>query len=166
MPTSRAAGAKLHHWLVKSEPETFSWNDLWKAPRRTTGWDGVRNYQARNMLRDEMKKGDLVFFYHSSTDPNAIVGICEVARDGYPDPSQFDRGAKYFDPKSDPDEPRWYMVDLRAREPLARPVTLAELRGAPGLEGMTLLKKGSRLSVQPVTADEWKAVLAIAETPG
>ena len=165
MPTSKAAGAKLRHWLVKSEPETFSWNDLWKAPRRTTSWDGVRNYQARNMLRDEMKKGDLVFFYHSSTDPNAIVGICEVARDGYPDPSQFDRASKYFDPKSDPDEPRWYMVDLRAREPLVRPVTLAELRDSPGLEGMTLLKKGSRLSVQPVTPDEWKAVLAIAKTP-
>ena len=166
MPTSKAAGAKMRHWLVKSEPETFSWNDLWKAPRRTTGWDGVRNYQARNMLRDEMKKGDLVFFYHSSTDPNAIVGICEVAREGYPDPSQFDRASKYFDPKSDPDEPRWYMVDLRARERLVRPVTLAELRGAPGLEGMTLLKKGSRLSVQPVTPDEWNAVIAIAETPG
>lgn len=165
MPTSRAAVTRLRHWLVKSEPETFSWNDLWKSPRRTTGWDGVRNYQARNMLRDEMKKGDLVFFYHSSTDPNAIVGICEIVRDGYPDPSQFDSVSNYFDPKSDPDEPRWYMVDLRAREPLSRPVTLAELRGAHGLERMTLLKKGSRLSVQPVTAEEWLTVLAIAETP-
>lgn len=166
MPTSTAAVTKLRYWLVKSEPETFSWIDLWKAPRRTTVWDGVRNYQARNMLRDEVKKGDLVFFYHSSTDPNAIVGICEVVRDGYPDPSQFDPASDYFDPKSDPDQPRWYVVDLRAREPLSRPVTLAELRGSRGLERMTLLKKGSRLSVQPVTADEWKTVLAIAETPG
>ncbi|HUF29594.1 MAG TPA: EVE domain-containing protein [Gemmatimonadaceae bacterium] len=164
MPTRNAAGATPRHWLVKSEPETFSWSDLWKAPRRTTGWDGVRNYQARNMLRDEMKKGDLVFFYHSSTDPNAIVGICEIVRDGYPDPTQFDPASKYFDPKSDADAPRWFMVDLRAREPLPRPVTLAELRGARGLERMTLLQKGSRLSVQPVSASEWKTILAIAGT--
>jgi predicted RNA-binding protein with PUA-like domain len=150
------------YWLVKSEPETFSWTDLWKAPKRTTTWDGVRNYQARNLLR-EMRKGDLVFFYHSSTDPTAIVGICEVAREAYPDPTQFDETSDYFDARSDPKEPRWYMVDLRAREPLRRPVTLGELRGTPGLERMTLLQKGSRLSVQPVSADEWRTVLDTAE---
>ena len=158
--TSSPAGPR--HWLVKSEPDAFSWEDLWKAPRRTTAWDGVRNYQARNLLRDEMKKGDLVFFYHSSADPTAIVGICEVVREGYPDDTQFDRKSGHFDPASDPDDPRWFMVDLRAREPLPRPVTLRELRGAPGLERMVLLQKGSRLSVQPVTADEWRVVLDIA----
>jgi predicted RNA-binding protein with PUA-like domain len=156
------AAASSRHWLVKSEPETFSWDDLWKAPRRTTSWEGVRNYQARNLLR-EMRKGDLVFFYHSSADPTGIAGVCEVAREAYPDPTQFDRTSDYFDPKSAPDEPRWYMVDLRAREPLRRLVTLAELRGTPGLERMTLLQKGSRLSVQPVTADEWQIVRGIAQ---
>lgn len=159
MPATKTA---TRYWLVKSEPETFSWTDLWKAPKRTTTWDGVRNYQARNLLR-EMRKGDLVFFYHSSTDPTAIVGICEVAREAYPDHTQFDETSDYFDARSDPKDPRWYMVDLRAREPLRRPVTLGELRGRPGLERMTLLQKGSRLSVQPVSADEWRIVLDIAE---
>jgi predicted RNA-binding protein with PUA-like domain len=146
------------HWLVKSEPDRFSWDDLWRAPRRTTCWDGVRNYQARNMIRDQMRKGDLVFFYHSSTDPQAIVGIAEVTREGYPDHTAFDPREDHFDAKSDPDAPTWYMVDIRAREPLKRPVTLAELRRAPGLEGMTLLQKGSRLSVQPVSPEEWEIV--------
>lgn len=159
MPATKTA---TRYWLVKSEPETFSWTDLWKAPKRTTTWDGVRNYQARNLLR-EMRKGDLVFFYHSSTDPTAIVGICEVAREAYPDRTQFDETSDYFDARSDPKDPRWYMVDLRAREPLRRPVTLGELRGRPGLERMTLLQKGSRLSVQPVSANEWRIVLDIAE---
>jgi predicted RNA-binding protein with PUA-like domain len=159
MPATKTAP---RYWLVKSEPETFSWTDLWKAPKRTTTWDGVRNYQARNLLR-EMRKGDLVFFYHSSTDPTAIVGICDVAREAYPDHTQFDATSDYFDARSDPKDPRWYMVDLRAREPLRRPVTLGELRGTPGLERMTLLQKGSRLSVQPVSADEWRIVLDIAE---
>jgi predicted RNA-binding protein with PUA-like domain len=150
------------HWLVKSEPSTFSWDDLWKSPKRTTVWDGVRNYQARNLLRDEMKKGDQVFFYHSSADPTAIVGICEVVREGYPDPSQFDRKSKYHDPDSDAADPRWFVVDLQAKEQLARPVTLQEMRGAPGLEQMVLLRKGSRLSVQPVSADEWQTILQLA----
>jgi predicted RNA-binding protein with PUA-like domain len=161
--TKRIAASSPRHWLVKSEPETFSWDDLWRAPKRTTSWEGVRNYQARNLLR-EMRTGDRVFFYHSSTEPTAIVGVCEVAREAYADHTQFDRTSDYFDPKSTTDEPRWYMVDLRAREPLRRPVTLAELRTAKGLEDMTLLKKGSRLSVQPVTADEWRIVLDLAQS--
>ncbi|HEX6534639.1 MAG TPA: EVE domain-containing protein [Gemmatimonadaceae bacterium] len=147
---------------MKSEADCFSWDDLWTAPRRTTHWDGVRNYQARNMLRDEMKKGDLVFFYHSNSEPNAIVGVCEVVREGYPDFTAFDPREQHFDPKSDPDAPTWYMVDLRAVEPLPRPVTLGELRGVRGLERMALLQKGSRLSVQPVTDDEWEVVLRTA----
>jgi predicted RNA-binding protein with PUA-like domain len=147
-----------HYWLVKSEADCFSWDDLWKAPRRTTFWDGVRNYQARNMLRDQFKKGDLVFFYHSSADPTAIVGVCEVVREGYPDHTAFDPKEQHFDPKSDPDKPTWYMVDLQAKEPFRRPVTLAELRTVPGLERMVLLQKGSRLSVQPVTEKEWKII--------
>jgi predicted RNA-binding protein with PUA-like domain len=109
-----------------------------------------------------MKKGDQVFFYHSSADPTAVVGICEVVREGYPDPSQFDRKSKYHDPDSDPADPRWFVVDLQAKEQLPRPVTLQEMRGAPGLEQMVLLRKGSRLSVQPVSADEWRAILSLA----
>lgn len=163
MPAARkTATSAQRHWLVKSEPETFSWDDLWRAPKRTTAWDGVRNYQARNLLR-EMRTGDLVFFYHSSTDPTAIVGVCEVVREAYPDHTQFDRNSDHFDPKSSPDDPRWYMVDVKAREPLRRPITLAELRGTRGLEHMALLQKGSRLSVQPVTADEWRIVYDLAQ---
>ena len=162
MPTTRTTDSSPRRWLVKSEPETFSWDDLWKSPKRTTSWEGVRNYQARNLLR-EMRKGDLVFFYHSSTDPTAIVGVCEVAREAYPDHTQFDRKSHYYDPKSTGEEPRWFMVDLRARERLPRPVTLAELRTTKGLERMTLLQKGSRLSVQPVADDEWQVILDLAK---
>jgi predicted RNA-binding protein with PUA-like domain len=147
--------AARSYWLVKSEPETFSFADLVASPNRTTGWDGVRNYQARNFMRDGMKRGDLVFFYHSSTDPAAIVGVAEVAREAYPDPTALDAKHPHFDPKSRRDEPTWMMVDLRAVEPLAHPLTLADLRTVKGLEKMTLLQKGSRLSVQPVTAAEW-----------
>ena len=146
------------YWLVKSEPETFSFADLVASPGRTTGWDGVRNYQARNFMRDGMKRGDLVFFYHSSTDPAAIVGVAEVAREAYPDPTALDAKHPHFDPKSRADDPTWVMVDLRAVEPLARPLTLADLRTVKGLEKMVLLQKGSRLSVQPVTEKEWEII--------
>ena len=150
------------HWLVKSEPDSFSFDDLLAAPGQTTCWDGVRNYQARNFMRDDMKKGDLVLFYHSSIDPAAIVGIAEVVRDGYPDHTALDPRDGHFDPKSKADAPTWIMVDLRAVEPLAKPLTLGELRGVKGLESMTLLQKGSRLSVQPVSASEWAVVCAMA----
>ena len=159
MPNAR------RYWLVKSEPDCFSWDDFWRLPKRTTHWDGVRNYQARNLLRDEMKRGDLVFFYHSSADPTAIVGVAEVSREGYPDATAFDAKNDHFDPKSDVDAPTWFVVDLTAKEKLARPVTLAELRRTPGLEKMVLLQKGSRLSVQPVSADEWQVVMQLSRTP-
>ena len=155
-------GVGRRHWLVKSEPDGFSWDDLTRAPNRTTCWDGVRNFQARNLLRDEMRRGDLVFFYHSGVEPPAVVGVAEVVREGYPDHTAFDRSDEHFDPKSDPQSPTWYMVDLRASRALARPVTLPELRRTPGLERMTLLQKGSRLSVQPVRPEEWEIIERLA----
>lgn len=150
------------HWLVKSEPDVFSFDDLLKAPKKTTHWDGVRNYQARNTMRDDMKKGDGVFFYHSSSDPTGIVGICEVVKEAYPDHTAFDPKDPHFDPKSKKDAPTWYMVDLKAVKKLPRLVTLAELKGVKGLEKMVLLQRGSRLSVQPVTAREWEIIMEIA----
>ena len=159
MPTT---APERHYWLVKSEPGVFSFDDLLAMPGRTTHWDGVRNYQARNTMRDGMKKGDQVFFYHSSTDPAAIVGIAEVVREAYPDPSAFDSKDSHFDPKSKKDAPTWVVVDLQAVEALARPISLGELRRVKGLEKMTLLQKGSRLSVQPVTPGEWKVITALA----
>ncbi len=155
MPTTSRA---RRHWLVKSEPATFSFDDLLAKPARTTGWDGVRNFQARNFMRDEMKKGDLAFFYHSSADPTAIVGVAEVVREGYPDPTALDPKDPHHDPKSKPDAPSWFMVDLKAVEKFKRPVTLAELRAVKGLEKMVLLQKGSRLSVQPVSPGEWEII--------
>jgi predicted RNA-binding protein with PUA-like domain len=147
---------------VKSEPDVFSFADLLKAPKKTTCWDGVRNYQARNTLRDQMKKGDRVFYYHSNAEPSGIAGMCEVVREGYPDHTAFDPKDPHFDPKSRRDEPTWYMVDVRAVAPFPRLVTLAELKGVKGLEKMALLQKGSRLSVQPVTQKEWEIVCRIA----
>jgi predicted RNA-binding protein with PUA-like domain len=146
------------HWLVKSEPDVFSFDDLLASPQRTIGWDGVRNYQARNFMRDDMKRGDLVLFYHSSTEPAAIVGVAEVVREAYPDPTAFDPADAHFDPKSKVDAPTWVQVDLRAVERLARPLSLADLRGVKGLEQMTLLQRGSRLSVQPLSPEEWAIV--------
>jgi predicted RNA-binding protein with PUA-like domain len=153
----------MRHWLLKSEPESFSWDDLEKSPRKTTHWHGVRNYQARNLMRDEMKKGDLAFFYHSSADPTGIVGICEVVREGYPDGSAFDaKDEMYYDPKSKPDAPTWFMVDVKAVRRFPRILELAELKKVKALSRMVLLQRGSRLSVQPVTAKEWGAICALA----
>ena len=151
----------MNYWLVKSEPTSFSFADLEKSPRRTTSWEGVRNYAARNFLR-AMKKGDRVFFYHSNAEPNAIVGICEVAREAYPDASQFDRKSEMHDPKSTREMPTWSTVDLTAVRALPRRLTLTEMRGVAGLEKMELLRKGSRLSVMPVREDEWRAACAAA----
>ena len=148
------------YWLVKSEPETFSFDDLLKAPKKTTTWDGVRNAVARNFLRDGLKIGDQVFFYHSSTNPQAIVGIAEVVRESYPDATALDPGHDHYDPKSDPRSPTWYMVDLRAVERLPRPVTLAEIKQRPELKDMALLRIG-RLSVTPVTKGEWETIRAM-----
>ena len=157
-----AAARPRRHWLVKSEPDAFSFDDLLASPGRTTCWDGVRNYQARNTMRDDMKKGDLVFFYHSSTEPAAIVGIAEVVRESYPDHTALDPRDPHFDPKSKADAPTWVMVDIKAKKRLPKPLTLADLRGVKGLEKMALLQKGSRLSVQPVSATEWEIVCRLA----
>ena len=146
------------YWLLKTEPGTFSFQDLWNSPGRTTFWDGVRNYQARNTLRDKMQPGDLAFIYHSSTDPTGVAGIAEVVRGGYPDPSAFDRNDSHFDPKSKPDDPTWFGVDVKAVKGFREVITLDSLRKTKGLEKMTLLQKGSRLSVQPVTAAEWRII--------
>ncbi|MGE0386615.1 MAG: EVE domain-containing protein [Gammaproteobacteria bacterium] len=151
----------MRHWLLKSEPSVFSIDDLAAAPGKRTFWDGVRNYQARNMLRDEMKKGDLAFFYHSSSDPAGIAGIVEIATAGHPDASAFDRKDHHYDPKSDPASPTWYGVDVKLKRKFARIVTLAELKSAPALAGMQLLRRGNRLSVMPVTPAEWDTILAL-----
>lgn len=149
------------YWLFKSDPATFGLEDLERSPGRTTCWDGVRNYQARNFLRDDVQVGDGVLFYHSQSRPPAVVGTAEVVRAAYPDPTQFDRRDPGHDPKSPPGEPRWYAVDIRLRQRLPRPVGLPELRRTPGLEEMVLLRKGSRLSIQPVSAGEWRIVLRL-----
>jgi len=149
----------IRYWLMKSEPDTFSLDHLAAMPQRTTMWDGVRNYQARNMLRDDMQRGDLAFFYHSNCAEPGIVGIVEVVRAGYPDPSAFDPESPYFDPKSDPGQPRWYVVDVRLKQRLKRTITLGELKAAPELASMALVRRGNRLSVLPVTATEWRFIL-------
>jgi predicted RNA-binding protein with PUA-like domain len=146
---------------VKSEPEVFSFDALLAAPNRTTFWDGVRNFAARNFLRDGMKLGDQVFFYHSMANPQAIVGVCEVVREGYPDSSALDPKHEYYDPDSDAKAPTWYMVDLRAVERLSRPVTLPEIKARRELAQMALVRIG-RLSVTPVTAEEWRVIREMA----
>lgn len=153
--------ATRRYWLVKSDPGTFGLAELASSPDQTTRWDGVRNFQARNYLRDEMRPGDGVLFYHSQADPPAVVATARVVRAGYPDPTQFDRRSPGWDSKATSDRPLWYAVDIRLDRPLARAVTLAELRGTPGLEDMVLLRKGSRLSVQPVTSAEWRIVTGL-----
>lgn len=151
------------YWLMKSEQSCFSIDDLEKAPQKTTYWDGVRNYQARNMLRDTIKKGDLVFFYHSNSEPSAIAGIAEVVKEGYPDHTAFNPDEMHFDPKSNKKDPTWFMVDIRHVRTFKKPLSLEQLKTVPTLADMVLLQKGSRLSVQPVTEKEWQAVLKIAD---
>jgi predicted RNA-binding protein with PUA-like domain len=149
-------------WLVKTEPDSFSIQDLARAKGQTTSWDGVRNYQARNYLRDQMQLGDRVLFYHSSSDPPAVVGTAKVVRAGYPDPTAWDSNDSHYDPKSTPDEPRWFMVDVRLERIFPEPLPLARLRSVAALRDMELLKKGSRLSVQPVRRSEFEAILKLA----
>ena len=156
----RSASEK-RYWLVKSEPDVFSWDDLLKAPRRTTHWNGVRNFAARNFMRDGMKAGDRVFFYHSNATPPGIVGICEVSREAYPDPTALDPSHYGYDAKASIENPIWIMVDLRAVEALSRPVTLPMLKGAKALKEMALIRTG-RLSVIPVTPAEWNAILEMS----
>ncbi len=152
----------MHYWLMKSEPSTFGLEHLAAAPRRTTAWDGVRNYQARNLLR-QMHKGDLAFLYHSSTEVPGIVAIMQIVKEAYPDPTAFERGHHHYDPDSDPKNPRWFMVDVQLKRALARTITLEELRTHEHkqLKGMLLLRRGNRLSVTPVEAAHWQFILSL-----
>ncbi len=153
----------MKYWLVKSEPDCFSIDDLVKAKRQTTFWDGVRNYQARNFMRDEMRVGDRVLFYHSSCAEPAVMGICEVVREAYPDHTAFDPASDHYDPKSKQAEPTWMMVDIKLVQPFPQPLTLEKLRGVPALKEMELLRRGSRLSVQPVTKAQFDTILKLAK---
>lgn len=155
----------MNYWLMKSEPDAFGIDDLARKPGKTEHWDGVRNYQARNMMRDEMKKGDQVFFYHSNCKEPGIVGIAEVVKEGYPDLTALDPEEKYYDPKSDPDNPRWYMVDIRFIRKLKRTITLAELKTDNNLSDMRLLARGNRLSVMPVSKKHWDFILKLENKP-
>jgi predicted RNA-binding protein with PUA-like domain len=155
------ASAKSY-WLMKSEPDVFSIDDLERT--RTTHWDGVRNFKARNYMRS-MKMGDGVFFYHSNADPKAIVGLARVSRESYPDTSQYDKKSEYYEPRATKDKPYWFMVEIEFVRKLDHPLSLETLRGVAGLEAMALLKKGQRLSVQPITEDEWKTVCRLAGVP-
>jgi predicted RNA-binding protein with PUA-like domain len=157
------ASKPRQYWLLKSEPETFSIQHLARAPGQTTFWDGVRNYQARNLLRDQMQVGDGVLFYHSSADPPAVAGTATVVRAGSPDPSQFDARSDHHDPASTEEAPRWYGVHIKLDRIFPRLVPLDELRAVPALAKMVLLQR-SRLSVQPVTAGEWETILALGAT--
>jgi predicted RNA-binding protein with PUA-like domain len=151
----------MSYWLMKSEPDVFGVDDLMKAPGKTEPWDGVRNYQARNMMRDEMKKGDQVFFYHSNCKEPGIAGIMKIVRAGYPDHTAFDPDEKYFDAKSDPDNPRWYMVDVKHMRKLKRVITLAELKSHPQLSDLPLVRRGNRLSIMPVSKKQWDFILSL-----
>jgi predicted RNA-binding protein with PUA-like domain len=159
------ATPKPRYWLFKSESEAFSIDDLAKAVKQTTGWSGVRNYQARNLLRDDIQVGDGVIFYHSSAKPPAAVGLAEVTRAGHPDDTQFDSRSGGFDPASRREAPRWFMVEVQFRERFTHPVSLDELRAMAALKNMVLLRRGSRLSVQPVTSAEWNAVVKQGRRP-
>lgn len=150
------------HWLFKSEPGVFSFDDLWRAPKRATSWDGVRNYQARNLLRDEVRVGDLLLFHHSSADPSGIAGIARVLRGAEPDQTQFDPRSPGHDPRAQRAAPPWVSITIQAVARLPRFLALEELRRVPELAGMALLKRGQRLSVQPVTPREWGAILGLA----
>ena len=147
----------MAYWLMKSEPDAYGIDDLERDGRDM--WDGIRNYQARNMMRDDMKIGDEVFFYHSNCKEPGIVGIMKIASEPYPDPTQFDPESKYYDPKSSEEEPRWMLVDVEFVRKLARTITLTELKALSGLDGMILLRRGNRLSIMPVEEQHWALIL-------
>ena len=150
----------MNHWLMKSEPDVFGIDDLERVG--TEPWDGVRNYQARNFMRDEMKKGDKIFFYHSNCKTPGVVGIAEVASKPYPDPTQFDPDSNYHDPKSDPDDPRWMLVDIKYKRHTRRTISLREIKEhGESLEGLPLIRKGNRLSVMPVDKAHWDYILGM-----
>ena len=147
----------MNYWLMKSEPDAYSIDDLKRDKREP--WDGIRNYQARNMMRDDMKIGDLAFFYHSNCKEPGIVGVMKVASEPYPDSTQFDKKSKYFDPKSNKDDPRWCLVNVAYKRKLKRTITLAEIKEARGLDGLILTRKGNRLSIMPIEKKHWDKLL-------
>jgi predicted RNA-binding protein with PUA-like domain len=151
------------YWLFKSEPDCYSIDDLAGLPNQTDHWDGVRNYQARNMLRDDIKKGDEVLFYYSNTKPMGIAGICTVVKGGYPDHTALDPNEQHFDPKTSKDNPIWYMVDVKFKQKFKEILTLQKIKATDGLDKMMLTQRGSRLSIQPVSPDEWKIILKMAK---
>jgi predicted RNA-binding protein with PUA-like domain len=151
----------MNYWLMKSEPDAFSIDDLQQRPQQIEHWDGVRNYQARNMMRDDMKIGDQVFFYHSNCELPGIVGIAEVVREGYPDFTAFDPDDKHFDPKSHPDKPTWFMVDVKFVRKLKRTISLQELKLKPELADLALVRRGNRLSINSVTPQQWEFILGL-----
>jgi len=153
----------VSYWLFKSEPSTFSIDDLARSPRKTTCWDGVRNYQARNFMRDDMREGDLVLFYHSSCDPTGVAGVAEVVRAAYVDHTAFDPDDRHYDARSKVQAPRWFMVDIKLKRKLSRIITLAELREHENnqLKDLALLRKGNRLSILPVSKKQWDYILSL-----
>jgi predicted RNA-binding protein with PUA-like domain len=153
----------MNYWLMKTEPSTFGIDHLAKKPKKTAMWDGVRNYQARNMLRDDFRKGDLAFIYHSSAEETGIAGIMQVVRTAYPDPTQFDRKSDHYDAGSKRDDPRWFVVDVQLKRRFKRVITLDELRKheSDELAGMLLLKRGMRLSITPVSEAHWQFILSL-----
>lgn len=153
----------MKYWLMKSEPDSFSIDTLIACPNQTSHWDGVRNYQARNMMRDQMQIGDLAFFYHSNCTPPGIVGIMKIVTESYPDFTAFDSNNHHYDPKSSPQNPRWCMVDVQFVKKLKRIITLNELKQNPALSNLALVRKGNRLSILPVSNNEWQAILAMEQ---
>ena len=153
--------AEKKYWLFKSEPTEYSFPDLLSEPDQTAEWDGVRNYQVRNMMRDEMRIGDGVLFYHSSASPMAVIGTARIVKEAHPDPTAWTPGDKHFDPKSTPDNPVWLMVDIQADQEFSRPVTLQEIKAHPDLQNMMVARRGMRLSIQPVAKDEWDEILRL-----
>ncbi len=153
----------MRYWLMKSEPDAFGIDDLEQRPGQTEHWDGVRNYQARNMMRDDMKMGDEVFFYHSNCDQPGVVGIAKVVKESYPDFTAFDPDNKHFDPKSDPQKPTWFMVDVQFVRKLKRTISLQELKQMPELADLALVRRGNRLSIMPVRVEEWSFILGLEQ---
>jgi predicted RNA-binding protein with PUA-like domain len=149
----------MNYWLMKSEPDAYGIDDLQRDGREP--WDGIRNYQARNMMRDDMAIGDHVFFYHSSCKEPGVVGLMTIASKPYPDSTQFDPDDKHYDPKSDPDDPRWCLVDVQFVKKLERTITLADIKAHPGLDDMILVRKGNRLSIMPINEDHWNIILSL-----
>jgi predicted RNA-binding protein with PUA-like domain len=154
----------MNYWLFKSEPSTFSIDDLEKLPSQTSFWDGIRNYQVRNFLRDAIHPGALAFFYHSSCPNPGIVGIMEVVSEGYPDPSAWDASSPGYDPQSKPEAPRWYGVEVRLQKKFKRLISLEEIKKNPALSKMLIARQGNRLSITPLTSQEWKTLLELAQT--